>query len=317
MSTSHLLTPYIDRCSADKHADGPGRNPQEAAQAVLQVAVNRRAGSAIACSLGRKSPLVHRALNRYVALGVYIARHMNSRCTGQAGGSGITSGTPLSAMSALPPTSARLRRAAAAEREELERHKERLLARRAELREELDQLERALMATDDRITMVSEIAGNQAAAKTPATEVAADRTMLRGTQIREAAVRVLAARPEGSGAIHYRRWFELLEQSGYAVAGKDPLATFLTQISRSPVVRRSSQQGVYELDRSAPEGLRRRLSRLQAELREATAAPSTADLREVRARREEINASIAQTERALEEAARVLGEASPVTAVAG
>jgi hypothetical protein len=70
---------------------------------------------------------------------------------------------------------------------------------------------------------------------------------------------------------------------------------------------------VYELDRHAGARLRARLEQLQRELRELTIAPGT-DLREIRARRERVNAEIGRVERALEEIARVLGPAPPLAA---
>jgi hypothetical protein len=75
------------------------------------------------------------------------------------------------------------------------------------------------------------------------------RRILSGPAIREVAVQVLLRQPEYIEALHYRRWYELLQEAGYEVAGKDPSAVFLTQISRSPVVRKSTESGVYELDR--------------------------------------------------------------------
>jgi hypothetical protein len=137
--------------------------------------------------------------------------------------------------------------------------------------------------------------------------------VLRGPAIREAAVRVLIAQPEPIDAMHYRQWYELLLASGFRVAGKDPLAVFLTQLSRSPLVRKASAPGVYELDRQAPLRIHQRLERLQAELREVTvptpgqaATASPIELGAVRARRHELDLAISQQERALEEAARVL-----------
>ena len=133
-----------------------------------------------------------------------------------------------------------------------------------------------------------------------------DRTALRGPAIREVAVSLLAARG-GADALHYRAWFDLLTDAGYQVAGKDPLAVFLTQLSRSPLIRKSTQAGVYEIDRDAPHRLTRQLSSLQTKLRETTNAPSTPNLGEIRAQREELVNAIRHVERALEEAERVLG----------
>ncbi len=91
------------------------------------------------------------------------------------------------------------------------------------------------------------------------------------------------------------------------MAGKDPLAVFLTQLSRSPLVRKTSAPGVYELDRQATLRIRERLERLASELREVTVTtPGPIELGAVRARRHELDLAISQQERALEEALRVL-----------
>ena len=97
------------------------------------------------------------------------------------------------------------------------------------------------------------------------------------------------------------------------MAGKDPLATFLTQLSRSPAVRKTTEAGVYQLDSEAPDRLRRRLGELQAELRAVTGSPSaTDDLAAVRRRREQVLVEVAQVERALEEVLRMFdGGAHP------
>ncbi len=71
---------------------------------------------------------------------------------------------------------------------------------------------------------------------------------LRGQRLREVAVTVLTERHGAGEPIHYRAWFQLVREQGYAIAGKDPLATFLAQVSRAdevkPVGRRS---GLYLL----------------------------------------------------------------------
>jgi hypothetical protein len=111
----------------------------------------------------------------------------------------------------------------------------------------------------------------------------------------------------GVEALHYREWFNLLGAAGYSVAGKDLLAVFLTQISRSPVVRKGTQAGVYELDLESPARLRRELSRLQGELRDLSYEPqSTLSLAQMRSKRERLATAIGRLERELEEAERVL-----------
>jgi hypothetical protein len=64
---------------------------------------------------------------------------------------------------------------------------------------------------------------------------------LRGARLREVAVRILAERsPEH--AVHYRQWFEWVQEEGYEVSGRDPLASFLAQITRHEDVRRVGGQ---------------------------------------------------------------------------
>jgi hypothetical protein len=222
----------------------------------------------------------------------------------------------------VPPTptpSARLVRAAAAERADLARHRERLLAERDRLRATLEGVEASLRELDERDALLDRLAGPAvAAAAGPAAPAPAGGTPLRGPAIRRVAIEVLRARPDRPQALHYRDWFDALRAAGYAVAGKDPLAVFLTQLSRSPVVRRGTQSGVYELDTTAPRRLRERLDALHAELRGLTAAPSaTADLTAIRARRDALPAEITRVEKALEEAEAVLGAAAQPVAAAG
>jgi len=216
-----------------------------------------------------------------------------------------------------PTTSLRLVRAAAAERAELARHRDRLLAARTSLRDELDRIEASLAEIHDRDALLSRLApGDDRLAATKNAGHAESRTaapspeagwLLRGPAIRQAAVRVLLDHPERPEALHYRRWYELLTEAGYTVAGKDPLAVFLTQVSRSPVVTRGTQSGVYGVDPQASRRLRERLANLHAELRSLASTPNaTADLAAIRERRREITAETGRTERALEEAEALL-----------
>lgn len=72
---------------------------------------------------------------------------------------------------------------------------------------------------------------------------------LQGQQLRVAAMQILMKKLGTKRPIHYRRWYELMTEAGYAAGGKDPLATFLTQVTRSPLVHRvEGQSGVYEID---------------------------------------------------------------------
>jgi hypothetical protein len=70
---------------------------------------------------------------------------------------------------------------------------------------------------------------------------------LRGPRLERVAIELLMGR-DGDDAIHYRDWFSLLRAAGYHVSGKDPLATFLTQINRAEAVERVGQRtGMYRL----------------------------------------------------------------------
>lgn len=84
---------------------------------------------------------------------------------------------------------------------------------------------------------------------------------------------------------------------------------FLTQLTRSPAVKKSTQAGIYELDRNAPERLRRELDDLQGQLRELTLPGAAApDLAAVRAKRAALSKQISRAEKALAEALELLGD---------
>lgn len=71
---------------------------------------------------------------------------------------------------------------------------------------------------------------------------------LRGQRLREVALEVLKRRVADGDSIHYRAWFDALVESGYRVSGKDPLATFLTQVSRIDRVEKLGRRsGLYRL----------------------------------------------------------------------
>ena len=59
---------------------------------------------------------------------------------------------------------------------------------------------------------------------------------LRGIRLREVAVNVLQKHHRPGDEVHYRDWYTLVAGEGVAVAGKDPLATFLAQVSRADAV---------------------------------------------------------------------------------
>jgi phage shock protein A len=215
----------------------------------------------------------------------------------------MSAAAPAPAFDASAPRpSARLVRAVAAECAELERHRARLATEADELRAALARIEHGLAEIDERRGLLQRLAPPPAAA---AAAAPTDRT----------AVKTLVQ--QGGEALHYREWFALLGTAGHEIAGKDPLAVFLTQLSRSPAVRKGTRAGVYELDRQAAPRLRATLDTLHHELRELTATNrGDKDLAAIRARRAQLTAEIGRTERALEEVTRVLGH-RPTLAATG
>lgn len=100
------------------------------------------------------------------------------------------------------------------------------------------------MVREQRLRELDELLG-----RAPQLRLDLQTDALRGQRLREVAVELMARRQGIREPIHYREWFELLAAEGHTVAGKNPLATFLTQVTRSPVVLRESEQpGVYRVD---------------------------------------------------------------------
>jgi hypothetical protein len=71
---------------------------------------------------------------------------------------------------------------------------------------------------------------------------------LRGRRLREVAVEILRSEVGVGAPIHYRDWFRLVRDAGHRVAGANPLAAFLTVITRSDQVERvGARSGMYRL----------------------------------------------------------------------
>jgi hypothetical protein len=71
---------------------------------------------------------------------------------------------------------------------------------------------------------------------------------LRGHRLQEIAVQLLREKKGVGTIVHYRDWYDLVVDAGARVAGKDPVATFLTQIARAPGVESvRPRSGLYRL----------------------------------------------------------------------
>lgn len=204
--------------------------------------------------------------------------------------------------------SVRMQKAAAAERRRIDRQLARLAGRARGLTAELDAVHAERDALlEDRETLDHFIVGDTTTPPPPA-PVSDRAVVLRGAAIREHAVRVLVEQHPVGAPIHYRDWFALLTAAGYVVAGAKPIATFLTSVSRSPVVVRSTAAGEYSIDHDYI----RRAHEQHARLAEQLAAIETGGLdtvEEIVARREEraeLTCRIRTLERGLAEALRSL-----------
>jgi hypothetical protein len=219
-------------------------------------------------------------------------------------------------------TSRRLQSAARAERARLRRELERCERRTGALRRELADLEQQSATIRQRLALLAQLAHDneedspfvaeprrlQAVEPAASGELPPARGYLRGADIRIAAVRLLAASENPARPIRYADWYRLLVKAGYGIAGRDPLASFLTQIGRSPLVRRAGERGLYALDLDVPRRLRERLHALHQELAGLHAGQQTIEeIATIAARRAELTAEVVQVERSLEEALASLG----------
>lgn len=74
---------------------------------------------------------------------------------------------------------------------------------------------------------------------------------LRGERLREVAADVLWRNFHAGDVVHYRQWLECVIAEGYRIGGKNPTATFLTQVARVESVERLGRRsGLYRLSAS-------------------------------------------------------------------
>jgi len=212
--------------------------------------------------------------------------------------------------------SSRLRRAAAAEVTRVDRSIARVDRRERDLLEQLSALHDARATLEIERDALAHFAGTEVAKATEEPAVTpglravpdADAVTLRGARIREQAIRVLVAGRHVDCPIHYRDWYQLLVAAGYVATGQDPLATFLTQIGRSPLVRSTGTKGVYVVDLEVGPRARARLGSLGAELHafHFPEAGTVDALRAAREQRDKLVTEIHELERDIDEIARSL-----------
>jgi hypothetical protein len=142
----------------------------------------------------------------------------------------------------------------------LEQRRASLLAKAAELQAEAEDYARRRRLLEELV----QVEHDTPTAEIPAKSASTTRSV-RGRELRRAAGRLLW-QWNGDRPIHYREWFERVLAAGYATGGKDPAASFLTNIRESPAVVRGSGQGFYALDPTRVEQVAQALSETQAEL---------------------------------------------------
>jgi hypothetical protein len=157
----------------------------------------------------------------------------------------------------------RLAVAVARETDLLAARRDRLRQRQNGLRARLRDLEAELSALDRRQHDLDRLLADQAppaASSTP--------RLLGGAALRRHAVAHLLATGQHHD-IHYRAWYEQLVADGILIRGANPAATFLTNITRSPLICRGERPGTYRLDPHAAQRIETLLARAGDRLRAA------------------------------------------------
>jgi hypothetical protein len=154
---------------------------------------------------------------------------------------------------------ARVERAAAV----IAQRRDALLAQVAALEQEAEGYERRLRLLHELVEV--EGATPTAGAGAGASGHVRVARAVKGRELRREAGRLLW-RWKGEEAIHYREWFERMLAAGYAIGGKDPAASFLTNVRDSPAVVGGEGQGFYRLDPESVEAITREAGEAEAEL---------------------------------------------------
>jgi hypothetical protein len=215
-----------------------------------------------------------------------------------------------------PAPSASLVRAVQVEDARLVRTLEVLDQRRAALQAELAALDRERRELQARRRLLAQVGGESS---TEQAERAFAHTQLKGRELRRVAGRLLWEL-QRNREIHYREWFEHVLAAGYAVAGKDPAASFLTNLRDSPAVVRGSAPGHYRIDAEAAARTHQARAEVAAEIedvqsrmavirRDTTAGISHPDeLERLRAHRQDLKAQLRRLDLEADEVAAILGD---------
>jgi len=139
--------------------------------------------------------------------------------------------------------SERLHEAATAERAAVAERVEELREQACRMRDLADAVDADLAASMRLLDQLDEMLGDA-----PQLSITPSDETLRGQRLREVAIQVLKRHKGEAVPVHYREWYELVVYDGHRVAGKDPVATFLTQVSRAPEIESVGRRsGLYRL----------------------------------------------------------------------
>ena len=163
-------------------------------------------------------------------------------------------------------SASRLTATVAREIELLATQRERLRQRQDGLRARLRDLDDELRELDRRQRDLDRLLGDS-----PASAAAPPPRLLGGSALRQHAVAHLIATGQHDD-IHYRTWYEQLAANGLLIRGANPAATFLTNITRSPLITRGHQPGTYRLDPGAAQRIDTLLGKAHARLHNTTLA---------------------------------------------
>jgi hypothetical protein len=131
----------------------------------------------------------------------------------------------------------------------VEEEREHVWARLDELRAQSRRLHELVDQVDDDVNQAARLLRHidEVLGRAPQLALELDGE-LRGQKLQGVAVQVLRERCRPGVAVHYRDWYALLVEAGVRVAGKDPLATFLTQVARASEVESvRPRSGLYRL----------------------------------------------------------------------
>jgi hypothetical protein len=194
-----------------------------------------------------------------------------------------------------------LAKAAEREREKLQLQRLRIMDRLGQIDTEGDALRAKLQEIDDQVELLDRLLGPEGSAQGVGARI------LRGAALRQQALEILVTEVGCGRAVSYRDWYNMLSTAGFVVSGKRPLATFLSSVSRSPLVVSGPEVGTYAVDLAAADGLRQELAELQAELRDLDEHLSSRGSGQTPLRQHRVNllASVRRVERQITEADQV------------